>query len=81
LKAKRVRNEVTPSSFVTNLNSILKVRQELAKVYREARQGKIKTNDLTRYAYVLNILCSMIRDSELEEKVRHLEETLEVRSE
>ena len=58
----------------TALTKIEHIRDELARVYRHARAGKIETQEATRLTYILNILAKIIETSELEERVRMLEE-------
>ena len=58
------------------LTQVADVRKELAGIYRDARQGKLDSTDLTRFAYALKILRDMIRDQQLddlEQRIRELE--------
>ena len=58
------------------LTHIADVRKELASIYRDARQGKLDTAELTRYAYALKILRDMLIDEklvDLEQRVMDLE--------
>jgi len=49
------------------------VSHELAKLYREARAGKIETADASRLANMLSILSRILSDSELEARIEALE--------
>ena len=58
------------------LTHIADVRKELASIYRDARQGKMDSADLTRFAYALKILKDMIVDEKLdnlEQRIQDLE--------
>lgn len=66
--------EPTPPAMKrTKLGSIREIRSELARVYREARSGKIDTGTATRLAYLLDLMARMVERSELEERVANLE--------
>lgn len=52
------------------LTSVRECRRELARVYAEARAGKLDTASATRFAYLLQTLVGMIRDSDLEDRIR-----------
>ena len=58
----------------TALTKLEHVRCELARVYRHTRSGKLETQEATRLTYILNTLAKIIEASELEERVRQLEE-------
>jgi len=64
--------EATPPR--TALTRLEHVRDELARVYRQARTGKIETQDATRLTYILVNLSKIIESSDLEERIRTLEE-------
>lgn len=49
------------------------VSRELAKLYREARGGRIKVEDASRLANILAILSRILTDSELEARIEALE--------
>ena len=61
-------------TYKIRLANIGDVRLEVAKVYREARQNKIPAQQATRLVYILTALANMIRDSDLEERIKQLEE-------
>lgn len=68
-----------PTPAKIRLNTVRECRRELAKVYAEAKAGRIATQDATRLCYLLTSIATMIRDGELEDRVRALE--LEVQRE
>ena len=70
------RNEniaTPPSARPGALNTVGRVRAELGNVYRDARQGRISPQDLTRFAYALNALARMIAFEEFERRIDALE--------
>ena len=67
--------DVTPPR--TALTKLEHVRDELARVYRQARTGKIETSDATRLTYILVALTKVIESSDLEKRVEALEDGTE----
>ena len=59
--------------YVGRLDSLPRVRRELAKLYREARQGRLDIGDATRLAYVLQVIAKILEGSELERRLELLE--------
>ncbi len=57
----------------TALRKIEHVRDELARVYRHARTGKIKTSEATRLTYILVSLARIIETNDLEKRIELLE--------
>lgn len=55
------------------LASATDVSRELAKLYREARSGRIDVSDASRLANMLSILARILTDSELEARIEALE--------
>lgn len=49
------------------------VSRELAKLYREARSGRVDVADASRLANMLSILARILTDSELEARIEALE--------
>ena len=66
----------TPKIAARRLNSIREVRREMSRVYCEARNGTLRTDVATRLIYMLTALSTLIRDSELEQRVAELEQEL-----
>ena len=64
-----------PASRVVRakLDTIGDVKTQLARLYREARGGKIATQDATRLASMLAMLGRMIEGSDLEDRLAALE--------
>lgn len=58
---------------VSRLNSVIAYRQEIARVYKEGRKGKIETQDMTRFVSVLQTLVKVLQDSDLEKRIEALE--------
>ncbi|PTU32529.1 hypothetical protein CJD38_06205 [Stenotrophobium rhamnosiphilum] len=56
------------------LGTATEVSRELAKLYREARSGKIDVADASRLANMLSILSRILSDSELEARIERLEQ-------
>ena len=56
------------------LKSLEDVRRYLANLINEARAGNVEITLASRLGYLLNILKSTITDSDLEDRVKKLEE-------
>jgi hypothetical protein len=73
-----VEGELIPANPVRStrlrLGSIREVRRELQKVYEDAKAGRMTTQDAGRLTYILQALAGMIRDSDLEERIKKLEQ-------
>ena len=74
IENKLIPANPTPASGRLRLSTIKECRRELAKVYADTRHGIIFPQDGTRLTYILTALSNIIRDSELEERVKKLEE-------
>ena len=59
---------------VLRLATVKEVRLELARLYREARQGKVAAADAAKFAFLLDRIRVCIVEHELEERVKVLEE-------
>ena len=57
------------------LESVRDVRVALARCFRDARSGRIKTSDLTRYAFALKVLGDLVALETLEHRILALERT------
>ena len=55
------------------------VRRELAAVYRDARCGRIETQDATRLGYLLDRLLRALETSDLQDRLELLEAILKAR--
>lgn len=56
-----------------SLHSVVAVRRELARVYRDARAGRLPTADATRLGYLLDLMRRAIESSDLEARIAALE--------
>ncbi|SET47147.1 hypothetical protein SAMN05216326_12932 [Nitrosomonas marina] len=73
-----IEGKLLPASPVRSpklrLGTIREVRRELVKVYEMAKTGVLPTQDAGRLTYMLQALAGMIRDSDLEERIKKLEQ-------
>ncbi len=72
-------DDKTYTPHVSILNDIRGIKRELAKLYRDARTGRIKTIEATKLAYILNILANIMVNSDLEERLLELERIINER--
>ena len=70
---------VLPSPPVIHLKTADDVRLEIAKVYRDMRQGRVEMSDGTKLAYVLTQLIKAIETGIIEARMEALERTLKGR--
>jgi hypothetical protein len=70
-------NPGTPPRLVrvspVKLDGMRSIRDEMGRVYREARSGKIETQDATRLVFMLDKLREMTVAIEIEERLTKLE--------
>lgn len=64
----------TPTSSQIKLVTVMDCKREMARVYRDARQGRIDIQDGTRLVYMLSQIGKLIEVSELEQRIELLEE-------
>lgn len=64
---------LTPTPARIRLSRLRDVRGELAKVYADARHGRIDTQDASRLAFVLGQLGKLIEAEEFERRLVALE--------
>jgi hypothetical protein len=55
------------------------IRRELGAVYRDVRAGRVQTQHGTRLAYVLDMIGKAYQSAVLQERIDHLERTLDYR--
>lgn len=68
------REPPPPTKYArAKLSNATEVGKELAKLYREARSGRIDVSDASRLANMLSILARILSDSELEARIEALE--------
>jgi predicted transcriptional regulator len=79
LNASRPKVQVyATGDVVTNrLMTVLEWRREIAKVYREMRSGKIRTEEGTRFVYVSEIGARLAKMQEELESIEALRKQLE----
>jgi len=58
------------------LNSASAIARELARVYRDARTGRLPTTDATKLAHVLDVLRRCLETSDLEQRLSAVEASL-----
>lgn len=63
----------TPPPRTLRLKSLDDVRVEMARVYRDARSGKMDLSKAGKLAYILVQLSNLTRDTDLERRLAHLE--------
>lgn len=70
---------VLPTPHVIHLKTANDVRLEMAKVYRDMRQGRVEMADGTKLAYVLGQLNKAIETGIIEARMESLERILNER--
>lgn len=53
------------------------IRRELATLYRDARAGRVNTQDATRLAYILEMLRKAYDTCVLQDRLEQIEKTIE----
>jgi len=66
-------NDLPPVRRVHRLNSLGGVRLELASVYKDAHEGRLRWSEASRAGNLLAIIARIIEGSELERRVEALE--------
>lgn len=61
--------------YRAKLDTLSDVKREIARVYREARSGVTETQDATKQVWMLQALGKVIETSDLEERVKQLEDS------
>lgn len=62
------------------LNKLSDLRGELGTVYRDMREGTLEAHTGTKLAHVLSVLARLIQDGDFEQRLKAIEEALELRS-
>jgi hypothetical protein len=55
------------------LETPIECRREMGRVYKEARNGRMETQDASRLCNILNLIIGAIRDTDLERRISELE--------
>ena len=58
---------------VGRLCTLTSVRQEMARVYREARHGKISVQEAGRLAFILSLIGKILEGADLEQRIAEVE--------
>ncbi len=66
--------KLTPIPRPGPLNTLRRVRGELARVYRDARTRRLDPADATKLTYMLGTLARILEVDQLEERIAALEE-------
>jgi len=70
---KKGKPAAPPPARLT-LSKVSHIRAELAKLYREARRGKVPLADATRLTFMLQVMGRLIVDHEFEKRIEALEQ-------
>ena len=65
---------------VGRLCTLTSVRQEMARVYREARRGERSVQEAGRLAFILSLIGKIIEGADLEKRVAEVERRISERS-
>lgn len=63
----------TPPKCTVRLHTIADIKQEIGKVYREARSGTIDPTEATKFVWILKELSGIIKIHDFEERLLALE--------
>lgn len=66
----------TPTPSKIKLNTLEDVRREMARVYREARDGIIDSSEAGRFAYILTGIGKLIEATDIEKRLSQMERKL-----
>lgn len=75
-KAEVIEGEVIPAEPTAKqikLVTVMDCKREMARVYRDSRQGRIDIQDGTRLVYMLAQIGKLIEVSEFEKRIEALE--------
>lgn len=77
-------NSVNPSPRrkpnVGRLSTLTSVRQEMARVYREARHRETSVQEAGRLAFILSLIGKLIEGADLEKRIAEVERRISERS-
>jgi hypothetical protein len=71
--------DLLPTPKEIKLKTADDVRLEMARVYRDMRQGRIESQEGTRLVYVLSVLNKAIETGIIESRMESLERTLKAK--
>ena len=64
---------VKKTRYRAKLDTIGDIKREMAKLYRETRSGLVDVQDATKLTWCLQAVAKVIETSDLEERVKNLE--------
>ena len=64
---------VKKTRYRAKLDTISDIKREMAKLYREARSGVVDVQDATKLTWCLQAVAKVIETSDLEDRVKKLE--------
>ncbi len=59
--------------YIGKLSTIIGIRKEMARVYRDSRRGDIKTNEGSKLVYMLKMVGESIKDQQVDELAGRIE--------
>ena len=66
--------EIIPPVSVGKLHRLSEVRQEMARVYRDARRGQLDPGTMAKFIYALDRIGRVIEIEQIESRILALEE-------
>jgi len=64
-----------PKKRIAPITNVVSVREHMVRIFKEARRGEIKVEDASRLIHMLSLIQRSFMDSDVEERLRRLEET------
>lgn len=71
--APRSRRPAMPGEYPIRLGTVDELRIELGRVYKDARTGRIDTQDATRLGYLLDLVRKMIETDVIAKRIEAIE--------
>ncbi len=73
LTGRVIDHPPTHKRYRAKLDTLIDVKKEMGKIYREARTGLIDSQDATKQVWMLQAIGKVIVDAELEKRIELLE--------
>ena len=67
-------NDLTPTPRIPKIKSLTDVLRSMNRLHREAKQGKVSTQDMGRWVNLYQAFSSMIKDKSIDELAERLEQ-------
>ena len=67
----------SPRLSIGPLNTIAHVREEMARLYKQARRGEVPAADASRFAFILVGIAKLLAESAIEARLCALEQALD----